>query len=158
MPLSGRGLPTASPAGRRIKYGRFGLRRYERVCTRNRSRVGQVVHPTRNFATLGTLLLRQTAHSKKMQLSEAGTFLPSSSCRHEGRTISSPPDSMAWWAWRVVSEDPLSGFLLIARTGRIVTARRHPNYGVRRRRVPPDTRMFQHIAKFCNSQVDTSPL
>lgn len=34
-------------------------------------------------------------------------------------------------------------FLLIVRTGQIVTA--HD-----RGRVPPDARMFQHIAKFCN--------
>jgi hypothetical protein len=35
------------------------------------------------------------------------------------------------------------GFLLIVRTGRIVTA---PTS----RRVPPDTRVFQHIARFYN--------
>jgi hypothetical protein len=44
-------------------------------------------------------------------------------------------------AWRAVSEDPDQiGFLLIVRTGSIVTA-----IAVR-----PDTRMFQHIAKFNN--------
>ena len=46
--------------------------------------------------------------------------------------------------WRMASEDPSrpAGFLLIVRTGRIVTAAE--------RRVAPDTRMFQHIAEFYN--------
>ena len=44
-------------------------------------------------------------------------------------------------AWRAVSEDPDQiGFLLIVRTGSIVTAIT----------VRPDARMFQHIAKFNN--------
>ena len=38
-------------------------------------------------------------------------------------------------------------FLLIVRTGRIVTAHREDE------RVPPDTRRFQHIARFCNGQL-----
>ena len=51
------------------------------------------------------------------------------------------------------SEDPVSGFLLIVRTGRIFTAHAsHPTMQGVTRRVPPDTRMFQHIARFCNSQ------
>jgi hypothetical protein len=35
---------------------RCGLRRYERVFTRGRPRAGQFTYPTRNFATLGTLV------------------------------------------------------------------------------------------------------
>src|SRR5436190_11993453 len=49
-------------------------------------------------------------------------------------------------AWRAVSEDPANGFLLIFRTGRIVTAPKE--------RVPPDTRMFQHIARFYNGLIE----
>ena len=53
----------------------------------------------------------------------ARTFLSGSSCRHEGRTVPSPPSQLQQGdTWHAVSEDPLSGFLLIVRTGRIVTA------------------------------------
>ena len=56
--------------------------------------------------------------------------------------------SLSLSAWRIVSEDSRtysSGpFLLIVRTPRIFTA------SPRRRRVPGDTRSFQHIAKFYN--------
>ena len=38
------------------------------------------------------------------------------------------------------------GFLLIVRTGRIVTA----SHIDKEKRVPPDTRVFQHIARFYN--------
>ena len=68
---------------------------------------------------------------------------PSSPCRHGGRTISSPAKGV----WRMASEDSShrSGrpFLLIVRTERVVTARS-------RELVAPDTRMSQHIARFCN--------
>ena len=53
------------------------------------------------------------------------------------------------------SDDPRSierdagSFLLIVRTGRIVTAHdRTLRRGCDRERVPPDTRRFQHIARF----------
>ena len=52
--------------------------------------------------------------------------------------------------WRMASEDSGSHlrnrpFLLIVRTGRIVTAPKG--------RVAPDTRMSQHIARFCNRPI-----
>jgi hypothetical protein len=43
------------------------------------------------------------------------------------------------------------GFLLIVRTGRIVTAHiTTPKMGCINERVPPDARGFQHIARFNN--------
>ncbi len=62
----------------------------------------------------------------------AGSFLPSSPCRHGGRTVSSSwisptsnvLDASGSGAPRTVSEDPANSagsFLLIVRTGRIVT-------------------------------------
>jgi hypothetical protein len=48
-------------------------------------------------------------------------------------------------------------FLLIVRTGRIVTAHRHMiPVGCDNERVPPDTRMFQQIARFYNSRCDNN--
>jgi hypothetical protein len=60
-------------------------------------------------------------------------------CRHADGTISSSAASAD--VRRMASEDPSStaGFLLIVRTGRVVTCRS-------RRRVAPDTRSSQHIA------------
>jgi hypothetical protein len=61
--------------------------------------------------------------------------------------------------WRAVSEDPLAGFLLIVRTGRIVTAHNHTiRRGCNSERVPPDTRMSQHTARFTYGRVETPPL
>jgi hypothetical protein len=40
------------------------------------------------------------------------------------------------------------GFLLIVRTGRVITAHPTQSDGVTGERVPPDARMFQHIARF----------
>jgi hypothetical protein len=66
-------------------------------------------------STLGNLLPPPT------NLSTAGrSFLPTSSCRHEDRTV---PSFSGKNARRAVSEDPDQsiGFLLIVRTGRVVT-------------------------------------
>src|SRR6185295_6834176 len=78
---------------------------------RNHFRPGQFNYPTRNFAL--TLLL---------QLASKGwSFLPTSTCRHVARTLS----SLAYLtsAWRIVSEDSSVRwpFLLIICTDRIVT-------------------------------------
>jgi hypothetical protein len=64
---------------------------------------GSLFYPTRNFATLGMLLLRQ----RPMAAGEVRSFLPDSSCRHEDRTVPSQ-FNMAFveCAWRAVSEDP----------------------------------------------------
>src|SRR4051794_22704110 len=83
----------------------------------------------------------------------ARSFLPDSSCRHEDRTVSSRLERRELkCAWRAVSEDPAGcGFLLIVRTGWIFTA--HCPIlcrGCDTERVPPDTRRFQHIARFNN--------
>ena len=133
--LVSRGLPTALPTA-----FLFGFRRYERgVFTRGLlSWRAAFIYPTRNFATLGTLvtpsLVRLVARS----------FLPGSLCRHGGRTVSSPLEAVP----RVQSlRIPLMGFLLIVRTGRVVTSLSL------RRLVPPDTRMFQHIARFTHGHV-----
>jgi len=63
IPLeSGRGLPTALPAGHRLVLGRdhrVGFRRYERVFTRDHSRAGQA-ELTRQGISLELLLVDQT--------------------------------------------------------------------------------------------------
>ena len=56
------------------------------------------------------------------------------------------------------ADDPLLNtwpFLLIVRTGWIVTA---PGPYDHWERVPPDTRVFQHIVRFYNGQSRNSPL
>ena len=60
------------------------------------------------------------------------------------------------------SDDPLRiepldvgfGFLLIVRTERIFTVHETGTRCLSRERVPSDTRMFQHIARFCNRHSD----
>ncbi len=47
--------------------------------------------------------------------------------------------------WTRVGASRWRSFLLIVRTGRIVT-----NWSRLDQRVAPDTRIFQHIARFCN--------
>jgi len=136
---SGRGLPTALPAGHCLVLGRdhrFGLRRYERVFTRDRSRAGQA------------------------KLTRQGISLRCSPHRYGAWTISLSQSSN-WDSWRMASEDftekfaqrstsdgslsPQWPFLLIVRTGRFVTCHSAPNDGAKQQ-VPPDTRGFQHIA------------
>ena len=46
------------------------------------------------------------------------------------------------------------GFLLIVRTERIFTVHEAGTVCLRRERVPSDTRIFQHIARFCNRHSD----
>jgi hypothetical protein len=138
-------------------------------------------YPTRNFATLGTVVTHRRSRPVGRSLQWAESFLLSSACRHTGRTVSSPsfadhglvtieprvqslrilpiphstcvlavsPDR-SWRTWRTpngqvarprvdsgivqISHNPFgvetstrqSSFLLIVRTGRIVTARAAP--------------------------------
>jgi hypothetical protein len=73
---------------------------------------------------------------------EGWTFLPSSTCRHVVRTISSPACA---GDWRIVSEDSgstsIRSFLRIVRTPHIFTAEVN-------RRVVEDSRIFPQIASF----------
>ena len=83
-----------------------------------------------------TLVTKRLAH-----------FWPALMVAHEVG-LSHPEDGFRPRARRIVSEDsyrrePCRSFLLIVRTGRVVTA-------AKRRRVAPDTRSFQHIAEFYN--------
>ena len=80
---------------------RCGLRRYERVIRMESLPCRATIYPTRNFATLGTLV---TSLRRWLRRLEARSFLPGSACRHAGRTVSSPPISDG--ASRAVSEDP----------------------------------------------------
>ena len=89
-------------------------------------RVG--TYPTRDFATLGNLLLPDSHRVGR-------PFLPASVCRHTDRTISSrtfrqrvrrmvSEDSVRLFAipWTRVGGSLWRSFLLIVRTGRIVTS------------------------------------
>ena len=94
-------------------------------------------YPTRNFATLGMSVTSTPSpyraffgHSasysdaiapKNTVKRVAGrSFLPASPCRHEDRTVSSLiRQALGVQSLRIPSHD---GFLLIARTSRIVTA------------------------------------
>ena len=88
-------------------------------------------YPTRNFATLGTFVTTQSRRSTSRHSPRAArSFLPSSSCRHEGRTVSSSLIHQPSWDWilRFVREPHVQSlrilqcsFLLIVRTRRIFT-------------------------------------
>jgi hypothetical protein len=94
-----------------------GLPRYEPDSTVPRGTAGQVVtYPTRNFATLGTVVTPQrcwVARSFLFRLALRVAAEVGPSLRPEG-------------VWRMASEDSTSSsswpFLLIVRTGRFVTA------------------------------------
>jgi len=77
----------------------------------------------------------------------AKSFLLGSACRHADRTVSSPASGVAEAGLGVQSLRIPFGFLLIVRTGQIFTARLIDE------RVLPDSRMFQHIAKFKNGHI-----
>jgi hypothetical protein len=103
-------------------------------------------YPTRNFATLGTLL-----HISLSCNTQAGRgWVVSSSAQLSTSPWRSDHLITREGVWRMASGDsdpnlPSRPFLLIARTGRIVTA--HSG------RVAPDTRVSQHIARFCNRPI-----
>ena len=114
-----------SPASSRAPQFHRALRRDTGQVVTPFMQVG--IYPTRDFATLGTLLPPQF-------VTGAGRpFLPASACRHAGRTISSHPPAKGVsgvWSLRIPSEtSPPSqeehmrgrSFLLIVRTGRVVT-------------------------------------
>ena len=108
-------------------------------------------YPTRNFATLGTIVTTHQFHCDADERLSHFCLAPYVAIG-VGLYLHHRTATSSWWAWRTVSEDPSSrGFLLIVRTGRIVTAHRaHPRSRGDTGRVPPDTRMFQHTAKFYN--------
>ena len=85
-----------SPASSRAPQFHRALRRDTGQVVTPFMQVG--IYPTRDFATLGTLLPPQF-------VTEAGRpFLPASACRHAGRTISSHPPCKGC-VRRMVSED-----------------------------------------------------
>ena len=103
-------------------------------------------YPTRNFATLGTFVTRQSGSPDR----RARSFLPGSACRHAGRTVSSPS----------YLEGPGVQSLRIPSTNgrRFPADCPHSSHchwpPLPGDRVVRDTGMFQHIARFCNGRVD----
>ena len=106
------------------------------------------------YSAESVLANRRTWFSIPSESCVARSFLPRSACRHAARTVSSPTQSgFGVQSLRIPSRTTheadqrtasracvFLGFLLIVRTGRIVTRPLGP--------VPPDTRSFQHTAEF----------
>ena len=135
-----------SPASSRAPQFHRALRRDNGQVVQPFMRVG--TYPTRDFATLGILLLPRWPYQG---CGVGRSFLPASACRHADRTISSRTFRLR--VRRMVSEDSKGFYLdywpLVFPADYPHRTRCHQPL-MMSGRVAPDPRTSQHIARFYN--------